>query len=89
LNPYIKENSIVDFEKKQIGNRDVALIRIVTLKSNGGVNYTYGYLVAHDEHTAGLFMLYDANFWKEEDVQEYDTILDKAFIYMIETVEFR
>lgn len=89
LHYHIKENSIVDFEKKQIGNRDVALIRIVTPLKSGGVNYSYGYLVAHNKHTASMFLLYDVNIYKEEEVQDYEAVLDKAFIYMIKTVEFR
>lgn len=89
LYKYIKENSVVDFEKKKIGDRDVALIRIITPFKKGGVNFTYGYLVAHNEHTASCFILYDANIWEEGEAQEYEAILDKAFVYMIKTVEFR
>lgn len=91
LYSYIRENTTVDFEKIKIGNRDVALIRIVTPISGGGINYTYGYLIAHDEHTASCFVLLDALIWKadEEKVQAYEAIVDKAFVYMIKTVEFR
>ena len=89
LYPYIKENSKVNFEKKQIGGKDVALIRIVTPYSRGGFNYSFGYLVAQDENTASLFLLYDVNKNEEADMKADEAILDKVFIYMIKTVEFR
>ena len=89
LNRYIKENSVVDFEQKQIGNHEVALFRIVTPLKRGGFNYSFGYLVAHNKQTASLFIYYDVNFYEEEDMKMTETIIDKAFVYIIKTVEFR
>ena len=88
LNPYIKENSIVDYEKKQIGKRDVALIRIMTPFRSGMVNFSYCYLVAHEDKTASFFSFYDVII-AEDKVSDYEEILDKAYVYMIKTVEFR
>ncbi len=88
LNSYIKENSIVDYEKKQIGNRQVALIRIITPKRSGMVNFSYCYLVAHEDKTASFFSFYDVII-AEDKVSEYEEILDKVYVYMIKTVVFR
>ncbi len=88
LNSYIKDNSIVDFEKTKIGNRDVALVRVLTPKRGGHVSYSYGYLVAYNDNKASIFMIYDA-YISEDKVAEYEPVLDKAFVYMIKTVEFR
>ena len=89
LYPYIKENSVVDFEKKNIGGKDVALIRIVTPSKRGGFKYSFGYLVAHNDDTASLFLLYDIYEDNEAEMKADEAILDKAFVYMIKTVEFR
>ena len=88
LNSYIRDNSIIDYEKSKIGNRDVALVRVLTPKKNGLVSYSFGYLVAYNDNKAGLFMIYDA-YISEDKVPEYEPVLDKAFVYMIKTVEFR
>ncbi len=90
LKYYIKDNSKVDFEKKKIGNRDVAQIRIVTPIGKDGAEYSYGYLVAHDSHSASCFMLTEALIWKaDEKLPAYESTLDEALVYMIKTVEFR
>lgn len=86
------ENSTIDYEKMRIGDRDVALIRVKTpVSGDAGIDFSYGYLVAHDEHSAACFMLNEMLIWKADDekLAEYEKELDKGFIYMIETVKFR
>lgn len=87
LRPLIKDESQIIFEKKKVGNQNVAFIKITTLKSSGYVNFTYGCLIAYN-NKAALLLVRDAMI-SSTQMQEYEATLESAFKYMIKTVEFK
>ena len=85
----IKDNSEIVFEKKTIGKYETALIIITTPLpfANEPVNYSYGYLIAHD-NKAALFVV-DDYVMPSSEVETFTQPLEDAMQYMIKTLEFK
>lgn len=84
---YMKESSELTRETKTIDKKEVVFVRLLTPMNNGNFKYTYGYIVPH-HNKAALFLINDALVVPKAGAL-YDSTIEKAFNYMIRTVEFQ